>query len=123
MFDGTLESWWNFSQVFKEMLKIRILGPVLEMAQLSRKLPEKAKRLITGVKEPTESWRLLEERCGDIVLSVMHKLETVMLPQGPQHDKIEALVLAVRTAKMCLKAAGDEHQLFLDYFTLGNGTI
>ena len=84
MFDGTQESWWNFSQVFKEMLKIRILGSVLEMAQLSRKLPEKAKRLITGVKEPTEAWRLLEERYGDrhiTVLSAMHKLETVKLPQ------------------------------------------
>lgn len=43
----------------------------------------------------------------------------VTVSQGPMHDKEEALVLAVRTAKMCLKAAGTKHQLFADCFTIG----
>ena len=32
---------------------------------------------------------------------------------------MDALVLAVRTAKICLKAAGVKHQLFADCFTIG----
>ena len=45
---------------------------------------------------------------------------TVKLPDGPPHDKVEALVLAVETAKACLRAAGDEQQNFADFFTLVN---
>ena len=76
------------------------------MAQLSSKLPaEEAKWLTTGFKEPKEARRLLEERYRDrhiAILSTMHKLESIKLPQGPAHDKVEALVLAVRTENMCL---------------------
>ena len=34
------------------MLNISRVAPVLKLAQLSSKLPEEARRLVTGVKEP-----------------------------------------------------------------------
>ena len=60
--------------------------------------------MIPGVKEPIEAWRLLNKRYGDMhitILLAMHKLQSGRLPQGPAHDNVEALVLAVRTAKVC----------------------
>ena len=52
-------------------------------------------------------------------MSAMHKLQSVRLPHGPAHDKVEALVLAARTAKMCLKTAEAKPQLFVDCHTIG----
>ena len=43
-----------------------------------------------------------------------------MLPHGPTHATVEALVLAVRTIKMCLKNVNAESQLFADCPTVGN---
>ena len=43
-----------------------------------------------------------------------------MLPHGPTHAKVEALVLAVRTIKMCLKNVNAESQLFANCPTVGN---
>ena len=71
-----------------------VLEPVRELAQLRSKMPKNAKRLITGVKEPVEAWRLLGKRFGDrhiLVFLAMHRLQSVKLPQGPAHDKVEAL--------------------------------
>ena len=48
----------------------------------------------------------------------MNKLQSVSLPHGPTHDRVEVLVLAVRTAKMCLKAAAAKSQLFTDCLTI-----
>ena len=101
----------EFRRIFKEML-----------AQLASKLAEEAKRLIMGVEEPVEAWRLLVERYlyrHMAILSAMHNLQSVRIPQGPAHDKVEALVLKVRTKKMCLRAAGPKHQLFADCLTIG----
>ena len=61
---------------------------VLDIAHLLSTLPEEAKVIITGVQEPAEAWRLLEERYGDAkiaVLSAIHKLLTVKFPDGPQY--------------------------------------
>ena len=44
----------------------------------------------------------------------MHKLQSVKLANGPTHTKLEALVLAVRLTKICLRAVGAESQLFAD---------
>ena len=112
----------EFRRIFKEMLKISKLGPLLEVAQLASKLAEEAKRLIMGVEEPVEAWRLLVERYlyrHMAILLAMHNLQSVRIPQGPAHDKVEALVLKVRTKKMCLRAAGAKHQLFADCLTMG----
>ena len=92
------------------------------MAQLFSKLPEEVKAIIIGVQEPAEAWELLEERYGDAQIAVLlaiQKLQTVKLPDRPPHDKVEALVPAVRTGKACLRAAGAEQQIFADCFTLG----
>ena len=43
-----------------------------------------------------------------------------MLPHGPTHATVEALVLAVRTIKMYLKNVNAESQLFADCPTVGN---
>ena len=95
---------------------------MLEMAQLSSKLPQEVKVQITGVQEPAEAWKLLEERYGDAQIAVLlaiQKLQTVKLPDRPPHDKVEALVPSVRTGKACLRATGAEQQIFADCFTLG----
>ena len=47
-FDWSQENWWDFRRAFKELLKISMLGPVLELAQLLSKMPEETKRLIMG---------------------------------------------------------------------------
>ena len=56
---------------------------MFKLAQLRSQLPEAAKNLFTGVQEPAEAWKLLDKRYGDkhiVVLSVMHKLQSVKLP-------------------------------------------
>ena len=89
------------SRVFKELLKISKLGPVLEISQLRSNQLEDAKKRITGVKEPAEAWKLLDKRYGDrqiAIFSAMNKLHSVSLPCRPAHDRVEALVLEERTA-------------------------
>ena len=38
------------------ILKISHLVPVLELDQLRDKIPEAARRLVTGIQEPAETW-------------------------------------------------------------------
>ena len=45
----------GFRRVFKELLKISELGPVLKLVQLMSMLPEDAKKRIIGVEEPAEA--------------------------------------------------------------------
>ena len=49
----------------------------------------------------------------------MQKLESVRLRLALVHNKVEAVVIAVRTPMMCLKAVGAEQQVFASYFTSG----
>ena len=46
------------------MMKSSGRGRVLELGELTSKLPAQAKELIMGVTKPEEAWRLLEERYG-----------------------------------------------------------
>ena len=55
VFDGDQENWFDFSRLFKEIIKITNQAPVLELAQLRSKLPEAAKKLLTGVQEPAKT--------------------------------------------------------------------
>ena len=74
---------------------------------------------LTGVRK---AWVLLEERYGDAhiaVLLAIQKMQTVKLPNGPLHDRVEALLLSVRTVRACFKVAGGEQQIFADCITLG----
>ena len=41
------------------------------------------------------------------------------MPRGPTHDRVEALLLGVRSAKMCLKAAAAKSQFFAECLTIG----
>ena len=63
-FDGNHKKWMDFRRVFKELVKISKLVPILKLAQLRSMLPEDAKKLITGVEEPAEAWKLLDEEYG-----------------------------------------------------------
>ena len=66
---------------------------VIEMAQVFSQLPKEAKAMLTWVQESAEAWRLLKEKYEDAhiaVSSVIHLLQTVKLPDGPPHDKVEA---------------------------------
>ena len=95
------------------MLKISNLEPVLELAQLRDNIQEVARKLLARVQEPAEAWGLLDKMYGDkhvTILSAMHKLQSVVLPHGPAHNKVEASVLAVRTTRICLKNVNAERQ-------------
>ena len=48
----------------------------------------------------------------------MHWLISMKLLQGPSHDKVQALVSGVRTARTCLKAVGSEKVLFSGCFNI-----
>ena len=98
MFNRDQDNWADFRKIFKGMLKISNLAPVLELAQFRDKIPEAARKLLTGVREPAKARGLLDKRYGDkhvAIMSAMHKLQSVVLPHGPTHNKVEALVLAV----------------------------
>ena len=41
------------------------------------------------------------------------------LPQGPPHNKVEALVQGIRHARTCLRAVNAENDLFTSFFTVG----
>ena len=101
MFRRDQDKWADFKGIFEGMLKISKLAPVLQLAQLRDKILEAARKLLTGVREPAEAWELLDKRYGKeqkAILSVMQKLQSVVLPHGPAHAKVEVLVQAVRTS-------------------------
>ena len=87
--NGNQENWMDFRRVFKKLLMISKLRPVLKLAQLRSKLLEDAKKSITGIEEPAEASKLLDERYGDrhiTILSAMNILQSVSLHRGPAHD-------------------------------------
>ena len=61
---GTKKVGWCL-EVFQKLMKSSGRGKVLELAELTSKLPAQAKELILGVTKPEEAWRLLEEGYGD----------------------------------------------------------
>ena len=64
----------------------------------------------------------MDECYGDkelAVLSTMYRLESLELPQGPEHGRIEALASEVRIARTRLKAVGAEGKMYARYFTIG----
>ena len=47
-------------------------------------------------------WKLLDKQYGDKevgVLSATHRLVSMKIPQGPAHNKVEAFMSGVRTAR------------------------
>ena len=50
----------------------------------------------------------------------MHRLTSLKLPQGPPHNKVEALVQGIRHARTCLRAVNAENDLFTSFFTVGS---
>ena len=48
----------------------------------------------------------------------MHSLQLIVPSHGPAHDKVETLVLAVKTTKMRLKNVHVESQLLADCHTV-----
>ena len=102
-FNGTQESWWDLKRLFKDLLKISKVAPVIETDQLFCKLPDEVKAIIIRVQEPAEAWGLLKESYEDTqitVSSAIHTLQTLKLLV-----KVEALMLAVMTAKDCLRVS------------------
>ena len=51
VFVGDQENWTDYRRLFKKMIKISNKALVLELAQLRRKLPEAARKLLTVVQE------------------------------------------------------------------------
>ena len=41
-------------------------------------------------------------------MSAVHRVESLRLPQGPDHDRIKAMFTGVRKARTCLRAVGAE---------------
>ena len=104
-FNGEQESWPELKRVFQGLMKASGQGEVVKLAQLKIKLPAEAERISIGVTNPKEAWTILEEWYGDrdiAIVSAMHKLESLRLPHA--HEKVEALVTAVRTAMTFLTA-------------------
>ena len=76
---------------------------MIETDQLFYKLPDEVKEIIIRVQEPAEAWGLLKESYEDTqitVSSAIHTLQTLKLLV-----KVEALMLAVMTAKDCLRVS------------------
>ena len=61
VFDGDQENWFDFSRLFKEIIKITNQAPMGELAHLRRKLPDTARRLLTVLQEPAKAWKLLSK--------------------------------------------------------------
>ena len=75
-FDSNHMNRMDFRRVFKDLPMNIDIVPVIELAQLRSKLPEDAKKLITGIKKPAEAWKLLDKRYGYrhmLILSVINK--------------------------------------------------
>ena len=52
-FNGKPETWSEFPHTFNELIRASQLGPVLELAMLKAKIPEKASRMIFCIMDPT----------------------------------------------------------------------
>ena len=64
-FDGRQETWAEFRRLFTELLKESRQSKVLEIARLTEKIQEEARRMITGITNPQEAWERLDERYKD----------------------------------------------------------
>ena len=69
--DGKQESWAEFKSLFQELMRASGQGYVLEMAQVTDKLPAEAKQLIAGITDPKEAWTQL------VVQSAIHRLNSL----------------------------------------------
>ena len=120
-FCGRPERFHPFKNEFMDLTRPAAYSQAVWLAQLRKKLPAEACRLIEGHTTMEEAWRELERRYGAVdmaVLSARHRLLSVKL-QGASHERIEALLQALRTARTTLKAVGEEEQLFTDFATVG----
>ena len=64
-FDGKQETWSELIRLFKELMTESGPNQVLERARLTGKIPEEAKKIITGIIDPNEAWERLDEQFGD----------------------------------------------------------
>ena len=111
----------EFKRLFQELMRASGQEEVLEIVQLTDKLPSEAMWLKAGITDPKEAWEQLDERYRDkelTVLSAMHRLVSLKLPQGPAQSKVEALGTAVSHARSCLRALGAEKDLFSRCFKI-----
>ena len=70
--------------------------------RLTGKIPEKAKRIISGFTDPNEALKRLDELYGDknmAVFAAMRDLMHLKMPEGLPHKKVKALVQVVRLTK------------------------
>ena len=81
--------------MFQELMRASGQEKVLEMVQLTIKLPPEAKRLITGITDPKEAREKLDKMYGDtdmIVLAGIYKLMSRKPRQRPAYKNLEDLV-------------------------------
>ena len=81
---------------------------------------------IIELQERAEACKLLKENYEDAhiaILSAIHKTWTVILPDRPSHERVEELVLTVKTVRASLKAAVAEQQIFAGCFTLESNKV
>ena len=86
-----------------ELLKESRQSKVLEIARLTGKIPEEARRMITGIMNPQEAWERLDERYGDkklAIMAAMMDLTQLKMPTGKPYKKVEPLVQNVRLKKL-----------------------
>ena len=65
--------------------------------------------------KPDKAWTPLDKQYGDrniAIMSAIHRMEALKLAHGPDHDKVETVVAALRTARMRLRTLGAEHHMF-----------
>ena len=114
-FDSDQENWQDFRRVFQELMADSRQGGVVKPVQLKSKLTTEAVKLMAGSQPQKKHggfWKI------GMVIEKLHKLESLRLPKGPAHGKVEALVTPVITTRTYLRAVGAKQQLFATCFRI-----
>ena len=104
-FSGRHEEFSEFRAQFRELCKGERYTPVLEMAQLRLKLPREALTAITGLQEPEEAWKRLEELYGNRELQIMSAIKTLRdfrTAKSASHEQVIDLASAVQRCQTLL---------------------
>ena len=84
-FEGALEDYWEFREVFHTLVANTYPEPALYLHQLKAQITQEGKNMLRGVVDKEEAWSILDQHYGDqnaAVTSIISRLR-FLKPSGP----------------------------------------
>ena len=123
-FEGALEDYWEFREVFHTLVANTYPEPALYLHQLKAQITQEGRNMLRGVVDKDEAWRILDQHYGDqnaAVTSIISRLRLLKPPGPAAYDKLEAVAQAVQQAVTSLNhVMGNDSILSQDFSLIGS---